>query len=64
MNCSDYATVLNVPRYSYNNIIIITTNVIILELMSARFVHPGTAISLFQLELEQKNNEPPALIKF
>ena len=30
----------NVPRYSCNNIIIIVTNVI-LEFLSARFVHPG-----------------------
>ena len=29
------------PRYIYNNIIIIVTNVIILECLSARFVHPG-----------------------
>ena len=29
------------PRYSYNDIIIIITNVIILEFLSARFVHPG-----------------------
>ena len=29
------------PRYSYNNIIVITTNFIILEFLSARFVHPG-----------------------
>ena len=28
-------------RYSYNNIIINVTNVIILEFSSARFVHPG-----------------------
>ena len=30
------------PQYSYNNIIIIVANVIILEFLSARFVHPGT----------------------
>ena len=29
------------PRYSYNNIIIIVTNVFILEFLSAQFVHPG-----------------------
>ena len=34
-----YARVLNMPRYSYNNIIIIATNVIILAIYSARFVH-------------------------
>ena len=28
------------PRYSYNNIILVT-NVMILELLSAWFVHPG-----------------------
>ena len=30
--------VLNMSRYSYNNIIIIVTNVIMLELFSARFI--------------------------
>ena len=28
------------PRYSYNNITIIGTNIIMLELLSAGFVHP------------------------
>ena len=32
--------VLNIPQYSYNNNYIIVTNVIILEFLSARFVHP------------------------
>ena len=30
------------PQYSYRNIIIIVTNVIILEFLSVRFKHPGT----------------------
>ena len=30
-------------RYSYNNIIIIATNVIMLEFLSARFLHPGVS---------------------
>ena len=45
--------------YSYNSIIIIVTNVIILEFLSAQFVHLG-ALLLFYLsqhELEHKNNE-------
>ena len=29
------------PQYGYNNIIIVVTNVIILEFLSARFAHPG-----------------------
>ena len=41
INCSDYASVFNMLRYSYNNIIITVTNVTILELLSAQFVHPG-----------------------
>ena len=45
-----YARVLNILRYRYNNIIIVT-NVIILEFSSARFVHPGaqqlSILSLF-----------------
>ena len=40
INCSDYARVLNIPRDSYNNIIIIVTNVIMLEFLSVRFIHP------------------------
>ena len=35
INCYDNAKVLNMPRYSYNNIFIFATNVIILELLSA-----------------------------
>ena len=31
---------LNMPQYCYNNIIIIVTNVIILEFLPARFVCP------------------------
>ena len=42
------------PLYSYYNIIIIVTNVIILELFSALFKHPGALLLLyfFQFELE------------
>ena len=36
-----YSRVLNMLRYIYNNIITVT-NVIILEFLSARFVHPGS----------------------
>ena len=46
LNCSDYARVLNMPRYSYN-IIITVTNVIILELLSTRFVHPGSLLPFY-----------------
>ena len=50
INCSDYANVLNIPlQYSYNNIIIIVTNVNILELLSARFVHPGCLLPFYLL---------------
>ena len=34
------------PQYRYNNIIIIVTNVIILEFLSARFVHPGALLTI------------------
>ena len=39
INWSDYVRVLSVPQYSYNNIIIVT-NVIILEFLSTRVIHP------------------------
>ena len=45
-----YFWVLNMPRCSYNNIIIVDSN-IILEFLSTRFVHPGvpqlTILSFF-----------------
>ena len=44
IKCSYYNTVLKVLRYSYNNIIIIVANVAMLELLSARFIHPGTLL--------------------
>ena len=45
--------------YSYNNIIIIVTNVIILKFLSAQSVHLGALLLfyLFQHELQHKNNE-------
>ena len=39
INCSEYARVLNISQYSYNGIIVVP-NVIVLEFLSARFVHP------------------------
>ena len=56
INCSDYARVFNMPRHSYNNIIIIVTNVIILESLSAQFVHPGTLLSFYFILTWVKNN--------
>ena len=44
INCSVYAMVLNMRQYSYNNIIIIVTNVIILEFLAASFVHSGALL--------------------
>ena len=41
INCYEYAKVLNMPRHSYNNIMIIVT-IILLEFLSAQFIHPGT----------------------
>ena len=42
------------PCYSYNNIIVIATNVIIFEFLSDQFVHSGAMqpFYLFQHELE------------
>ena len=45
INCSDYARVLNMLQYSYNNIIV--TNVVILEFLSALFVHPGALLPFY-----------------
>ena len=47
------------PRYSYSSIIIIVTNAIVLEFLSARFVHPGALLqfNFFEPELQHKNNE-------
>ena len=51
--------VLNMPRYSYNNIIIAVNNDIILEILSARIVHPGAAtiLSFFLTRLEYESNK-------
>ena len=35
------------PRYSYNNIIIIVTNVIILEFLFVRFVPPSALLPFY-----------------
>ena len=42
---SDYARVLNMLQYGYNNIIV--TNVIMLEFLSARFIHQGTLLPFY-----------------
>ena len=39
MSCSNYAGALNIPWYNYNRIVIIVANVIMLEFLSARFLH-------------------------
>ena len=44
--CSDYARVLNIWQYSYSNIIIVVTNVII-EFLYARFVRPGALLPFY-----------------
>ena len=49
INCYDYAKVLNMLRYSYNNIISFVTNVIILEFLSARFIHTDALLSSYFL---------------
>ena len=48
-----YARVLNMQRYSYNNIIINVTNVIILEFLSTRFAHADAP----QLTILYETNE-------
>ena len=35
------------PPYSYNNIVIIVANVIILEFLSVRFVHLGALLPFY-----------------
>ena len=47
INCPDYARVLNMHQYGYDNIIIIVTNAIILEFLFARFVHPVTLLPFY-----------------
>ena len=44
--CSDYARVLNMPQCSYN-ISITVTKVIILESLSAQFVHPSALLPFY-----------------
>ena len=53
--------VLIMVQYNYNNIIIIVTNIIMLEFLSVHFAHPGalqqTIFSFFSISLEHKTNE-------
>ena len=54
-----YSRFLNMPSYSYNNIIFIITNAIILEFLTAQFVHPGAlqlTVLFFSHKLELENN--------
>ena len=39
INCSEYAKILNMPQYNNKNIVIIVTNVIVLEFLPAWFIH-------------------------
>ena len=49
------------PQYNYNNIVILVTNVIMLEFLSAHFIHPValhlTIFSFCGMSLEHKTNE-------
>ena len=45
-----YVRVLHMPLYSYNDIIIIVTNVIILEFFPAQFVHSGAPFFLTRIK--------------
>ena len=58
INCSDYCSVLNMPQYTYNDIIIVI-NAVKLEFLSVRFVHSGFCCHFFHFlhELERKNNK-------
>ena len=47
INCSDHASVLNMPRYSYNNIIIIVSNAIIVESLTGQYVHLGALLPFY-----------------
>ena len=38
-----HGMVLNMPRFSYNKVIIILTSIIVFEFLTTRFVHPGTS---------------------
>ena len=46
INCSDYASVFNMPRCSYNNTIIVGSNDM-LEFLPARFMHPVARLPFY-----------------
>ena len=53
------------PRYSYNNITIIVTNIIMLELLSAGFVHPVTLLAFNRFfNMSQNIYQIPTLLQF
>ena len=47
MSGHEYTKVPNWPRYKYDNTIIIAANVIILEFLFSRFVHPGAPLPFY-----------------
>ena len=47
IDCSNYARVLSMMWYSYNNAIIIVANVIVFEFLSARFGRPDSLLSFY-----------------
>ena len=46
INCSDFPRVFNMPQYNYN-IIIIVTNVFILQFLSSQFVYPDSLLPFY-----------------
>ena len=52
-----YAKVLNLPRYRYSNIFIIVTNVIMLESLSAQFLHAGAPLSFYLFLTQVRTSE-------
>ena len=58
INSLDYVRVLNMLRYSYNDNIVIVTNVIMLKFLSAQYLRPSVLLPFYFLsKLEHKNNE-------
>ena len=49
--------ILNMPQYTCDNFFIIVTNVVMLEFLSVRLLHPVYHFIFFQHELEHQNNE-------
>ena len=55
INSSDYARVLSMSQYTYDNIIIVTN--VTLECLPTKFLHPGTLLPFYRFLKQVRTQE-------